>query len=176
MINIFNRNSITDILPLNSVGCELGVFEGEFSQILWNSGKFTKLYLVDLFEGHASNFGKAYNDCSVLESVVKNKFHMNNAVSVIKQDSISFLNSIANNYFNFIYIDTMHDYEHTAAELEKSYRCVKNNGFICGHDYSNAHFPGVVKAVNEFCKKLNCSPIQTSMIEDYPSFIIPIAK
>ena len=60
-MNILNRNNLTDLLPYYSIGCELGVFEGEFSQTLWNSNKFAELHLVDIFTGEASNFGKPYS-------------------------------------------------------------------------------------------------------------------
>ena len=46
MITIPHRDNITNLLPLNSIGCELGVFEGDFSQKLIDSKKFHKLYLI----------------------------------------------------------------------------------------------------------------------------------
>jgi hypothetical protein len=172
MINIYNRNNITDILPPNSIGCELGVFEGEFSSILWNSNKFSKLYLVDIFAGKAYNFGKKYKDASVLENIVRSKFIDNDDIIINKIDSVSFLQSIPDKYFDFIYIDTTHSYETTKLELEESLRCVKPNGYICGHDYTNKYFPGVVHAVNEFCTKYGFIISVTQQEEQYPSFII----
>jgi hypothetical protein len=170
MIN--TRESIPELLNTNSVGCEVGIFEGDFSQVLVDSGKFKKLYLVDIFSGVASNFNKTYNDASCLEQKNKDRFLSKNFVEIIKRDSISYFRSIPDNFFDFIYIDTIHSYEQTTLELYECHRTIKNNGFICGHDYC-LQFNGVIKAVKEFCLKYNYEPIITTE-KDYPSFIIKI--
>jgi hypothetical protein len=172
MIN--TRESIVNLLDTNSIGCEVGVFEGDFSQILVDSKKFKKLYLVDIFSGIASNFGKTYTDSSCLEEKAKNRFLSKNFVEIIKQDSVSYFRHMPDNFFDFIYIDTVHSYEQTILELYESHRTIKNNGFICGHDYC-IEFNGVITAVNEFCLKYNYKPIITTEI-NYPSFIIKIKK
>lgn len=172
MIN--TRNQIISLLNENSVGCELGVFEGDFSEILTQSNKFTKLFLVDLFGGTASNFGKVYNDASVLENHVKNRFKEYSYVEVIKNDSLSFLKSIADNSLDFIYIDTVHSYDQTKLELEESYRTVKNGGLICGHDYCEM-FRGVIQSVQEFISQYSL-PLIITTEADFPSFIIKVTK
>jgi hypothetical protein len=174
MIN--TRDEICTLLNKDSIGCEIGVFEGEFSSILFSSNKFKQLYLVDTFTGIASNNNVVYQDASVLEEKVKNKFIEYNEIIIQKQDSISFLKSMPDNFFDFIYIDTVHSYELTILELEASYRCIKNLGLICGHDYTETFFPGVVKAVNEFCLNHNLSYNVTQQTENYPSFIIKCIK
>jgi hypothetical protein len=169
MINIQHRNNITDLLPPNSIGCELGVFEGCFSEQLLLSNKFKELYLVDLFSGEASNFGKHYRDSSVLYDIVTNKFKDNSNVKVVKEDSISFLQSTTI-IFDFIYIDTIHSYDHLIQELTYAHNRIKKNGFICGHDYC-LEFNGVIKAVDEFARKHNYTTSITKE-NNYPSFII----
>jgi hypothetical protein len=171
MIHISHRNNITNILPYNSVGCEIGVFEGNFSEQLILSNKFSKLYLVDLFSGPACNFGKYYEDAAVLYGSVKSKFVNNKEIEVIKEDSLNFLRS-TNISFDFIYIDTIHSYEYLSQELSLAYRCIKKGGYICGHDYCY-EFNGVIKAVTEFCELHGYQPIITQET-DYPSFIIEI--
>jgi hypothetical protein len=168
MIN--TRESIVNLLDTGSVGCELGIFEGDFSQVLTDSGKFKKLYLVDVFSGVASNFDKTYKDASCLEQKNKDRFLSKNFVEIIKQDSISYLRSMPDNFFDFIYIDTVHSYEQTVSELYESHRTIKNKGFICGHDYC-IEFHGVIRAVTEFCLKYDYKPIITTE-RDYPSFIV----
>lgn len=169
MINI--RDNIPQLLQTDSIGCELGVFEGNFAETLLSSNKFKKLYLVDLFNGSASNFGKHYNDASQLHEFVENKFKDNNEVSVIKQDSINFLES-SNINFDFIYIDTVHSYDHLIRELRAAYIKIKIGGYICGHDYC-LEFNGVIQAVNEFIKQHGYKLILTKE-NNFPSFIIQI--
>ena len=168
MIN--TRNQIPNLLHENSVGCELGVFEGDFSKILIQSNKFTKLFLVDVFSGKASNFCKVYEDSSVLENQVKNRFKEYSYVEVIKNDSLSFLKSIPDNSLDFIYIDTVHSYDQTQKELQESYRTIKNGGLICGHDYCEM-FSGVIQAVQEFISQHNFK-LRVTHEPDFASFII----
>jgi hypothetical protein len=169
MINIQHRDNITDMLNPGSIGCELGVFEGEFSSILLNSNKFDKLYLVDLFSGPAWNDGKHYPDSSVLYDTVKSKFCNYPEIEVVKQDSVSFLKTTPLK-FDFIYIDTIHSYDHCKQELDAAHNIINNNGYICGHDYCS-EFRGVIEAVIEFSKKYQYTPIITQE-QKYPSFII----
>lgn len=172
MIDIQSRNNITDLLQYNSVGCELGVFEGDFSEILLSSGKFQKLYLVDLFSGPAWNGGKHYPDAGVLYEFVNEKFSNNTEiVSVIKQNSTDFL-KLTNIKFDFIYIDTIHTYECLSQELSLAHKIIKPSGYICGHDYCS-EFNGVIDAVSEFSEKYNYKVIITKE-NSYPSFMIQI--
>jgi hypothetical protein len=168
MINI--RNNICNLIKKDSIGCELGVFEGDFSSVLLASNKFKQLYLVDVFTGKASNFNKSYEDASVLESMVRNKFSNSPEVVVIKQESVSFLQSMPDLFFDFIYIDTVHSYEHTIKELNESYRVIKKNGLICGHDYCPM-FNGVIEAVKDFIQTKGLVLTVTTE-HDFPSFII----
>lgn len=171
---ITTREEIPNLVKPNSIGCELGVFEGEFANILIQSNKFDHFYLVDRFAGRASNFGKKYRDASVLELKVKERFkHLTN-VSVIKNDSLSFLQSLDDNSLDFIYIDTRHSYKQTIRELNQSHRVIRNNGLICGHDYCEA-FSGVIQSVQEFISKYNF-PLIITTEADSPSFIIKVTK
>jgi hypothetical protein len=168
MIN--TRNDICKLLKKDSIGCELGVFQGDFSSVLLESNKFKRLYLVDVFAGKASNFNRSYEDASVLESIVKNKFLNHSEVIIRKQDSISFLQSMPDLFFDFIYIDTVHSYEQTIKELNESYRVIKNNGLICGHDYCTT-FNGVIEAVGDFTQSRGLL-LTVTREHDFASFVI----
>jgi hypothetical protein len=171
MISIRHRDNITDILQPHAVGCELGVFEGEFSQTLWNSGKFDRLYLVDSFTGFARNDDKRYDDASVLHDVVKAKFKDNDKITIIKQTSVSFLET-TDVLFDFIYIDTVHSYDYTVKEIAAAHKRMKPGGFVCGHDFCK-ETKGVIRAVNEFCK---ANKLQVAVTKEtkYPSFMIKV--
>jgi hypothetical protein len=157
---ISTRDEINLLLKPNSIGCELGVFEGEFSEILLSQNKFSKLYLVDLFDGMVESGDKSGNNVRCKNSIdllnaVSNKFSNRECVEIVKKDSVSFLESFPDNYFDFIYIDTSHQYEHTKIELNASLRKIKKDGIIAGHDYNRYRFDGVVRAVDEFSKENN---------------------
>jgi hypothetical protein len=156
MINI--REEIPSLIKNGSIGCELGVFKGDFSSILAGSGKFSKLYLVDSFNGLVQSGDKNGNHVQYIQgqdlyNTVYQKFFDNKSVSIVKDYSYNFLNNQNDNTFDFIYIDTTHTYEDTKNELEISWKKTKPGGIISGHDYNLNAFPGVVRAVDEFLVK-----------------------
>lgn len=155
-----NRELIIDLLPRNSIGCELGVFEGDFSQVLLDSKKFKELHLVDPFYGSIESGDKNGHNIKTYEGnflfdKVSNRFQKNDAVRIHRKTSIDFLLSSVDNYFDFIYIDTTHQYKQTLDELNLSLKKIKNNGIISGHDYNHELFMGVVSAVDAFSKDNN---------------------
>ena len=159
---IHTREEIPSILAQESIGCEIGIFEGEYSQVLVDSKKFKQLYLVDIFSGTASSGDKSghnvktYNNASVLYDHNKSKFDGYDSIEIVKEDGIEFLNRMPN-LFDFIYIDTVHTYTHTLKELEAAYLSTKKGGYICGHDYNEQQYSGLVRAVKEFCGKYSLS-------------------
>jgi len=176
--NIATRSNLIDLIKPLSIGCELGVFLCEYSDILIQSGKFNKFYLVDTFNGLVgSGDSNGENiksfDGNYLFELAKQKYNDNQLVSINKTDSITFLKSKPDKYFDFIYIDTVHTYDHLLSELEESLRVIKNGGLLCGHDYNVSIFPGVVNAVINFTKKYNLVYYTTSQ-EKLKSFIIQI--
>ena len=59
-------------------------------------------------------------------------------------------------YFDWVYLDTSHDYESTRQELELCRAKVKANGSLTGHDYVTGYWVGhcrygVIEAVHAFC-------------------------
>lgn len=175
MINI--REEIVKLIPEGSIGCELGVFEGGFSEILVASNKFRKLYLVDLFSGLVQSGDKnGYNvkfvDGQVLHDMVSKKFEQLNYVSVVRDYSFNFLKSQEDELFDFIYIDTSHKYEDTKSELELSWQKTKKGGIISGHDYNADFFPGVVKALDEFLIEHNISDVFFTRKDILKSYVV----
>ncbi len=70
-------------------------------------------------------------------------------------------------YYNIkadiIYIDAAHEYEAVKVDIEKYWALLKPGGVIFGDDYLLPNWPGVVKAVDEFCNnnsiKLNVNGV-----------------
>ena len=162
-----HRSKITELLNkkcLNGVGVEIGVKEGEFSEILLNSWKCSKLYLVDPWEdqdtdiydetihNHESNYMKTKNRL----------LKFNDKIELIKDYSENAVKKIEFNSIDFIYIDGNHSYNAVKDDLEQWYEKVKKGGIIMGDDYHIYDIEnvfgftfGVKKAVDEFCFKIN---------------------
>lgn len=154
------REQLLELLPKHSTGVEIGVFKGDFSKIILEVVNPDKLYLVDPWQGVIESGDKNgqniqyidgeryYSDHIVKEFATDVRVHVLRAFSTV-------LESFEDGYFDWAYVDGNHDYTSVKYDLDVSYRKVKKGGFILGHDYNNNNFPGVVKAVDEFCTANN---------------------
>ena len=175
-----NREDIANLVDPHSIGCELGVFKGDFSKVLLDSGKFDQLYLVDPFSGQIQSGDKNGNNVESLDgeglfSSVSKRFEYRKNVFIARQRSHEFLSVFKDDFFDFIYIDTTHQYDQTVLELELAYKKIKNNGIVAGHDYHPQMFGEVVNAVQFFSNKYKL-PFDLTTDDVLNSYIFLIQK
>ena len=164
-------------LPNDLCGAELGVFEGEFSKILKSTNKFSKLYLVDIFEGPMYSGDKNGEngkniDLDISYQRLLYTYKNDASVNIIKDTTSNFLTSLDDNSLSFVYIDADHSYEGVTQDLNLSRIKVCPDGIISGHDYNQNSFEGVFRAVNEFIQKFNLHAIFTEEDKLASFFII----
>lgn len=156
------REELIEFFPKNSIGVEIGVWKGQFSKILLDTVNPKMLYLIDPWEGDVMSGDKNGNNIVTInlptyfiENIIPEFYFIDN-VKVINGFS-SFLQFFPDDYLDWIYIDGDHSYESVKHDLNVCFPKIKKDGIISGHDYTNTMFPGVVKAVDEFCleNKLN---------------------
>lgn len=167
------------LLPSGMVCAEIGVFEGEYSQIILETLKPKELFLVDLFEGMVGSGDKNGQHMKYLYlndeySKLTEKYKQQSNVKVIKEFSTVFLNSLPDSYLDFIYIDAEHTFDSVSKELLVADIKVKKSGYICGHDYCDKT-PGVIQAVDSFCQSNNYS-LYLTKTDLYKSFLIKREK
>lgn len=148
---LLNRDSLLEYFPSNACVAEVGVDHGEFSRKIFDSCRPRKLHLIDAWHT------ERYND-ELLEKVETSfsREIQTKQVEINRGLSIEVVDSFQDEYFDWIYIDTSHDYITTKTELEKFSRKMKKDGIISGHDYSLGNWAkmfkyGVIEAVHEFC-------------------------
>ena len=161
------REDFLKNLPQDSIGAELGVMSGKWSKCILEIVRPKELHLIDCWwtkygeyfpwmepGKEASSTVVAYNQAlRTVQECDKKKvsvFHV--------QDDLECLKKFKDGYFDWIYIDSSHEYGHTRQELLLSRNKVKEDGIICGHDWRpnklHVHH-GVYRAVNEFCASYN---------------------
>lgn len=153
------RNNYIQSLNSNLIMCEIGVFAGDFSRILFQSQP-KELHLIDPFFGlfcSGDKDGKNIKriDLNSAYQCLLNEYKNFTNVFIHKGTSLDVLKNFADDYFDFMYIDANHEYNYVKQDLEICKHKTKNNGIISGHDYNQDTFPGVYKAVNDFCKNNN---------------------
>lgn len=173
LISLPSREDLLKQMPLNGVVAEIGVNEGDFSAKILSVTKPFKLILIDVWAS------KRYH--SGLYEKVRNRFAqelLKGNIQIIRQLSFQGIGECADNFFDWVYLDTDHSYQTTINELELLRPKMKSGGIIAGHDYIIGNWNGgvrygVIEAVREFCIQYNWEMIYlTHELDIPPSFAI----
>lgn len=75
-----------------------------------------------------------------------------NRVRLLEMDSIEAAATIPDASIDLVFIDADHEYEGVRDDIAAWAPKVRPGGILAGHDYDQPDFPGVRKAVDEFCQ------------------------
>lgn len=119
--------------------CEIGVYEGIFSNRILLKCKPKKLLLIDPWEEIPSSKKAKYNkqNQELRYKKVKHYFRdelSNEKIEILRMRSEIAKNYIKNNFIDFLYIDGDHSYDAVLNDLKNYYPKVKNGGLIAGDD------------------------------------------
>ena len=145
-------------LSKDAVGAELGVFEGTFTRQLVDRLRPAKLHLIDPWFRLSGDWEWAKGRPSTVEAVrhllKRYKQQLADRLIEIHIDfDTEVLPQFDDHYFDWVYLDSSHQYEQTVEELQLLSRKVKPTGVIAGDDWWTApdHIHhGVCRAVREF--------------------------
>ena len=150
------RDELLKYLPKNGYVAEVGVAFGNYSTIINKVCTPKELHLIDLWDPSNKRYADGFAEVnSKFEQEIKN-----NQVIIKQGYSWDIIETYPDHYFDFVYLDSSHDFDSVNKELAAVTNKIKKNGFICGHDYSRwagsgVYRWGVVEAVNNFCRKNN---------------------
>lgn len=163
-----HRAFLLRLLPVGSVGAEIGVYRGRFTEQIVQVVRPRELHLVDPWkheEGEAyrgalfgglSQGGQAGMD-ACLERVRARFAREISAGKVVIHRGYSgeMISRFADGYFDWIYIDGNHLYDFVRKDLELAHRKIRPGGVICGDDYMDGGWwkGDVKKAVDEFVRE-----------------------
>ncbi len=129
---------------------ELGSYTGESTVIFANSDKIKTVYAVDPWkDGEVCEY-VTFKNMNIVEQMFDERTANNTKITKMKKTGEEALSEIE--AADVVYIDAIHTYEAVKKDISMWFDKVKNGGYIGGHDYQEK-FPGVVKAVDEFCKE-----------------------
>ncbi len=171
-----NRNEMICSLNKNMVIAEIGVFKGEFSKYIIDVLEPKELHLIDIFEGMMCSGDKDGNNIIWIDIgnefiKLRETYSNQSNIHIHKGRSSDILSQFPDSYFDMIYIDADHSYNGTMSDLMLAKNKVKKDGIISGHDYTRSMFPGVVDAVDNFCK-MHDLEINSSTLDGCPSFLM----
>jgi hypothetical protein len=152
-----------EMLPEGGIGAEIGVFRGEYTPDILRVARPRELHLID---GWWELYGERYPDWGAITDY--GKLETRQAYEETKRrtrgkpvkfhigDDLAILPTFEDHFFDWVYLDTSHQYEHTLKELEILARKVR--GLIVGDDWRNDPDArdanaGCARAVRAFCEQ-----------------------
>jgi hypothetical protein len=160
------RRDFLKRLPQSAVGAEIGVFRGEFTREILSVARPRELHLIDgWWDLHGDTFPFTWGAYAEWGRLSTREAHAeverivagaDPAVSceIHVGDDLEILGAFAESYFDWVYLDTSHQYGQTLAELELLDSRVKPGGLIAGHDWIEDAADvnhGAYRAIREFC-------------------------
>jgi glycosyltransferase involved in cell wall biosynthesis len=124
---------------------EIGSYKGKSACFM--APKATSIVCIDTFK--ADNGGQTQmQSLTTYVDFARNTAHLNNVTPLIGM-SQNVHQLLKNDEFDFIFIDSMHDYESVMNDVKNYLPKLKDGAVIMFHDYFERDWPGVVRCVNE---------------------------
>lgn len=165
------RITVLNGLPKESIGAEVGVYKGDYSDAILSIVKPRELHLIDPWEfqneeKYADSWygGNEGGDQAHMDSIyhsVKTRFSdqiKKGIVQIHRLPSSSAAAAFMDDYFDWVYIDGNHLYEYVKSDLENYYQKLRVGGYLACDDYGTPGWweNGVLRAVHEFLGTHNC--------------------
>lgn len=136
--------------PLTMV--EVGVYAGEATDLFLRSGKIERLYAVDTWQDFAQDgqpWVSPYPWSEVWMCFGAVFWQWRQRLVVLPIPSPESASHFSDDDLDLVYIDANHGYDAVRADILAWAPKVKAGGYLAGHDYAPATWPGVVRAVDE---------------------------
>jgi hypothetical protein len=192
------RENLVSFLPRGAVGAEIGVAQGDFSEVLLDRARPARLHLIDPWShleaadhdarAHLDEVARspgrlsppAYNELGDQQySAACQRFAGRPAVVITRQFSYKAVREFPDRYFDFVYLDGNHTYEYVLQDLIDFAPKVKDDGLIMGHDFFEDAFAseqryGVIDAVNRFLRRASDGEYRLICLtyEPFSSYVI----
>lgn len=129
-----------------NVGAEIGVWQGEFSEILCKANPKLHLYSIDSWD--ISVYEKGFLEQShpkpgsTEQPYFENLYH--EAIkrlspyncTIIRKTSMDAVKDFEDNSLDFVYLDAGHDFLNFTLDIHNWKKKVRAGGIVSGHDYS----------------------------------------
>ena len=168
-------------LNLNGMGAEVGVREGEYSEMILAGSNLSILYSIDSWTEFnqkeykdIANVSQKLQDYRYLKTIIRLMKFRNRSVC-LRMKSEEAVKLFKDNSLDFIYLDANHSYKNCKLDITIWWPKLKKGGLFAGHDYLNGNLPagifGVKKAVDEFVGREKLK-LFTTKEKKYPSWYL----
>lgn len=154
----------------NGYGAEIGVLYGDTSMHLLYELQNLTLFSIDPYLPYDEP-DRTADRMAAFEADAKRKLAPFGKRSVMmKTTSVVAAPQIEDGLLDFVFIDALHTYEAVKEDILTWYPKVRSGGLFAGHDW---RWPGVNKAVTEFCAETKLQGLFTPQASDIWLFFKP---
>lgn len=148
------QDGVIKRLKRGGVGCEVGVWRGEFSHRILRKTKPTRLYLVDPWMElpGKEKYKAQYQRQRHFDTRRRIKHYIHNGTARILNMTSDKACKHIPEPLDYVYIDGDHSFAQVRIDLENYYPLIKSGGLLCGDDYADDN---VALAVSSFCHEKN---------------------
>ena len=160
---IDQRSFISAYIPSNSVGAEVGVFTGLFSQRLLELTNPRVLFLVDPWWlkhgkmypdwGRYTDHGRLPTEVAYRAAAIRTHTEKSESPALLDvSHSCDWLQRLPDNHLDWVYLDSSHEYADTVSELNLISKKLRPGGILLGDDWEiqpGSTGCGVFRAVSE---------------------------
>lgn len=141
-------------LPQNAVVVEVGSWLGGslFHILKGTEDLGATIHCVDHWQGDPDLNPAGGHVDDIFQGFLTNLRELGSPENIVihQMPSIEAANEFTDNSVDMIYLDGSHDYSSVLNDLTAWWPKLKDGAIVSGHDYTAIHFPGLVKAVDEF--------------------------
>lgn len=146
-----------------TVGAEVGVEGGLFSEVLLEANPELKLYSIDRW---VADFeyrpGDAQDKVDAYYNKTKERLARFPNSIIVRQDSLETAKQFEDGSLDFVYIDADHTYAAVVNDINEWTKKVRVGGIVAGHDYARYPVPNnihVVFALEGYAKSYGIKPV-----------------
>jgi hypothetical protein len=158
MIDNLTRVEILKQMPKGGVCAEIGVWKGDFAQVILDVLQPEKLFLIDPWKAQEYDgawYNRSQDEMDEIRADVMKRFALEivrNKVELLQMYSANASWLFDNNSLDFVYIDGCHLYKFIKNDLKMFWPKLKSGGRMMGDDYDIEGWweHGVTKAVDGF--------------------------
>jgi hypothetical protein len=150
----YDIGHVLDDMGLNLEGVEVGVAFGENAEIILDTCRMWRMYLIDPWNyvpdedpiGYADAI-KDWRGCMAYCAAKMKRF--DERAIMVRDTSVNASQRFADGSLDFVYIDANHKRPYIDNDLHAWFNKVKKGGIFGGHDYHNVNRPDYVCEVKD---------------------------
>jgi len=141
-----------------TVGAEIGVRRGRYSEILCRKNPNLHLYCIDPWNAYENKYPIEKQN-EIFEYATKKLSQYN--TTIIRKTSMDALADIRDGELDFVFIDGNHEFDHVMMDIILWSHKVRSGGIVSVHDVYHGEI-GILKAVEAYVHSHNIVPWYTT--------------